>query len=246
MSQSIKPESSSTLKPIEDVLESIGKSINESIGKSPSNITTNTTAYTSNRISTPISSDSITSSLAFKIIMFLIIVLAGIVGYTYLEKEVNQLIANIKNYFETKKYTEKEQEQQKEIEKENTSSDQKTEDVIKDVQSDIEKNKKNKKKEEPVNYTPSSKLNSVIFDDPEIEEYKKDTLQKALNDASQSGGEVIPDASESRIQSGKTGWCFIGSDNLSRSCAEIGVNDMCMSGEIYPTKDVCINPNLRA
>lgn len=243
MSQSIKPESSSTLKPIEDVLESIGKSINESIGKSSSNVTTNTTTSTSNGISMPVSTDSITSTLAFKIIMILIIVLAGIVGYTYLEKEVNQLIANIKNYFETKKYTEKEE--QKEIEKENTSSDQKIEDVIKDVQSDIEKNK-NKKKEEPVNYPPSSKLNAVIFDDPEVEEYKKDTLQKALNDASQSGGEVIPDSSESRIQSGKPGWCFIGSDNLSRSCAEIGVNDMCMSGEIYPTKDVCINPNLRA
>jgi len=238
MSQSIKSET--TLKPIEGVLESLSFS-----EKSSNNI------FTAPSMST---TESITSSLAFKVIIFLIILLAGIIGYTYLEKEVNQLIANIKNYIETKKYTNEEQEKKKEIEKENTSNEQNTEDIIKDIQSDIEKNKKNNnnknnknknKKEEPVNYPTSSKLNASPVEE-EVEEYQKDALQKALNDAAQSGGEVIPDATESRIQSGKTGWCFIGANNLSRSCAEIGVNDMCMSGEIYPTKDVCINPNLRA
>lgn len=99
-----------------------------------------------------------------------------------------------------------------------------------------------KKKEQPINYPSSSKLNSAILDDEDIEEYKRDALQKALDDAAQNGGEVIPDGSQ---VNGKKGWCFIGADKFSRTCAEIGVNDMCMSGEIYPTKDVCINPNLR-
>ena len=227
---SIKSET--TLKPIENILESL----------SFSERTSNNT-FTAPSMPT---AESITSSFAFKVIIILILLLSGIVGYTYLEKEVNQIIANIKNYFETKKYTKKEQEKQKEIEKENTSTEQTTEDIIKDVQSDIKKNK-NEKKEQPINYPSSSKLNSsVILDDSEVEEYKRDALQKALNDASQSGGEVIPDSAESRIQSGKTGWCFIGADNLSRTCSQIGINDMCMSGEIYPTKDVCINPSLRA
>jgi hypothetical protein len=226
-------KSETTLKPIENILESL------SFSKRSSDNT-----FTAPSMPT---AESITSSFAFKVIIILILLLLGIVGYTYLEKEVNQLIANIKNYFETKKYTKKEQEKQKEIEKENTSTEQTTEDIIKDVQLDIEKNKKNKNnKKEPDNYPSSSNLNSSILDNSEVEEYKRDTLQKALNDASQSGGEVIPDSSESRIQSGKTGWCFIGSDNLSRTCSQIGVNDMCMSGEIYPTKDVCINPSLRA
>jgi hypothetical protein len=227
MSQPIKTET--TLKPIENVLESLSfsKKTSNNVFTAPSMLTT----------------ESVTSSFAFKIIIILIILLVGIVGYTYLEKEVNQLIANIQNYFETKKYTKKEQEKQKEIEKEKTSTEQTTEDVIKDIQTDIEKNK-NKKNKEPVNYPTSSKLNSSPVEE-NIEEYQRDALQKALNDAAQSGGEVIPDATESRIQSGKTGWCFIGADNLSRTCSQIGVNDMCMSGEIYPTKDVCINPNLR-
>jgi hypothetical protein len=240
MSQSVKLESSSILNPIENILESLSFSKEKSI----------TSNYTAPSISSAtISAESITSSLAFKIIIILIVLLAGIIGYTYLEKEVNQWIANIKNYFETKKYTKKEkehaeeQEKQKEIESENTPKEQTIEDVVKDIQSDIEKNKnKNKnKKEEPINYSASSKLNSSPVEE-DVEEYQKDTLQKALNDASQSGGEVVPDGAES----GKAGWCFIGADNLSRTCAEIGVNDMCMSGEIYPTKDVCINPRLRA
>ena len=76
-----------------------------------------------------------------------------------------------------------------------------------------------------------------------------DSLQKALNDSSKSNG-VQPDDSLSRIQSsstsGKAGWCFIGEDQGLRTCSEIGVNDKCMSGDVFPTQDVCMNPNLRA
>lgn len=244
MSQSIKTQS--TLNLIENILESLSISGKSNNGTSTS-INSNT-KFTAPSLPTR---ESITSSLGFKIIVILILLLIGIVGYTYLEKEVNGWIANIKNYFETKKYTKKEEERQKEIEKEKTSDEQTTEDVIKDAQDSIDKNKngknKNDKNQEPVNYTASSKLNSSAFEkESNVEEYSKDALQKALDDAAQSGGEVIPDSSESRIQSGKSGWCLIGTDNSARSCAEVGVNDVCMSGDIYPRKDVCINPSLRA
>ena len=240
MSQSIKSENASTLKPIEDILESISFS-NKSTNNSVSN------KITAPQLSMP-TTESFTSSLTFKIIIILIILLVGIVGYTYLEKQINQLIANIQNYFETIKYRKEENEElkkQKELEEENTPKEQTTEDIIKDAQSDIEENKKNKnKKEEPVNYISSTKLNvSAIENSEDVEEYQKDALQKALNDASQIGGEVIPDGTQ---VTGKKGWCFIGAEKLNRTCAEIGVNDICMSGEIYPMKDVCINPNLRA
>lgn len=42
-----------------------------------------------------------------------------------------------------------------------------------------------------------------------------------------------------------TGYCYIGEDRGNRSCIYVGKNDNCMSGQIYPTMDVCINPNLR-
>lgn len=44
---------------------------------------------------------------------------------------------------------------------------------------------------------------------------------------------------------GKAGWCYIGTDRGFRSCAKVGVNDTCMSGDIFPSKEICINPSLR-
>ena len=73
-----------------------------------------------------------------------------------------------------------------------------------------------------------------------IEKYKEDTLEKALSNASQSANEVQPSDSI-----GKSGWCYIGEDLGVRTCTNIGVNDVCMSGNIFPTQEVCINPSLR-
>jgi hypothetical protein len=56
------------------------------------------------------------------------------------------------------------------------------------------------------------------------------------------------DSSSSNIQkgSGKRGWCFIGEDRGIRACAKVGLNDKCMSGDIFPTSEICVNPRLRA
>lgn len=43
----------------------------------------------------------------------------------------------------------------------------------------------------------------------------------------------------------KSGYCYVGTDRNFRSCVYVGRNDTCMSGEIFPTIDVCINPKLR-
>jgi len=44
---------------------------------------------------------------------------------------------------------------------------------------------------------------------------------------------------------GNAGYCYIGEDRGIRSCMYVGNGDRCMSGMIYPTMDVCVNPNLR-
>ena len=58
-----------------------------------------------------------------------------------------------------------------------------------------------------------------------------------------------PDDSLSVTQKGKTsgkaGYCFVGEDRGNRSCAYVNESDTCMSGNIFPSKDKCINPNLR-
>ena len=59
----------------------------------------------------------------------------------------------------------------------------------------------------------------------------------------------MPDDATSVTQStgrSKSGYCYIGEDRGFRSCIKVGENDQCMSGDIFPTMDICINPNLRA
>ncbi len=55
------------------------------------------------------------------------------------------------------------------------------------------------------------------------------------------------DHSVHRPNTGKAGWCYVGLDHNSlRTCANVGVNDTCMSGDIFPSQAVCVNPHLRA
>ena len=76
---------------------------------------------------------------------------------------------------------------------------------------------------------------------------EEDSLEKALENASSTVNQgPSPDDSRSVFQStGKSGWCFIGQDQGVRTCAEVGVNDMCMSGDIFPSQEICMNPSLR-
>jgi hypothetical protein len=56
-----------------------------------------------------------------------------------------------------------------------------------------------------------------------------------------------PDSSmESSVQCrGKKGWCYVGEEGGNRSCLEVGANNYCQSGNVYPSRDICINPSLR-
>ena len=69
-------------------------------------------------------------------------------------------------------------------------------------------------------------------------------LQRALSHAKKESPQ--PDDATSRTQrSGKTGYCYIGEDRGFRSCIKVGEEDTCMSGDIFPTHAICINPRLR-
>jgi len=43
----------------------------------------------------------------------------------------------------------------------------------------------------------------------------------------------------------KSGSCYIGTDKGFRNCVSVGEGDKCMSGDIFPTLEMCINPKLR-
>ena len=60
---------------------------------------------------------------------------------------------------------------------------------------------------------------------------------------------VLPSDIKPSIGSGEnklqSGFCYIGEDRGFRSCISVGSGDTCMSGDIFPTQAVCINPKLR-
>ena len=41
------------------------------------------------------------------------------------------------------------------------------------------------------------------------------------------------------------GYCYIGTDRGIRSCIDVKPGDHCMSGKIFPRRDICVNPSLR-
>ena len=61
--------------------------------------------------------------------------------------------------------------------------------------------------------------------------------------------EPEPDDAGSKTQmskpNAKAGFCYIGEDRGYRSCPQVGEGDNCMSGEIFPSRDICVNPLLR-
>lgn len=102
--------------------------------------------------------------------------------------------------------------------------------------------------------SPSSAPSSVPasqIQGPPGDIMKANALNKALNTSASSQGtagqDYQADDSTSSIQHGgsKSGWCYIGEDRGFRTCAEVGANDTCMSGDIFPSQEICINPNLR-
>jgi hypothetical protein len=104
--------------------------------------------------------------------------------------------------------------------------------------------------------TPNTASSSVKGQPIDQQQYKTDvsqldqsTLNKALNTAQsqqpQQQDYQANDASSSVHSAGKSGWCYIGEDRGFRSCAQVGVNDTCMSGDIFPSQEICMNPNLR-
>jgi len=93
----------------------------------------------------------------------------------------------------------------------------------------------------------SSSVQSTI---PQPNPVANSSLNRALNTSKQQqpsndGDYQANEAASSINAGGKAGWCYIGEDRGFRTCAQVGVNDQCMSGDIFPTNEICINPNLR-
>jgi hypothetical protein len=46
------------------------------------------------------------------------------------------------------------------------------------------------------------------------------------------------------ISSGKTQYCLVGEFQSKRGCIEVGSNDLCLSGQLFSSKELCMNPTM--
>jgi hypothetical protein len=76
------------------------------------------------------------------------------------------------------------------------------------------------------------------------EKEKEKSIKQALDYAAKNQYPSPNDTTSNKFQP-KSGLCFIGEDRGNRACIEVSESDKCMSGNIFPSMDVCVNPNLR-
>lgn len=66
------------------------------------------------------------------------------------------------------------------------------------------------------------------------------------NDNNDNKGEPSADKTSNPIQnpisSGKSNWCLVGEYQGRRGCIAISDSDKCMSGQIFPSQQACLNP----
>ncbi len=80
-----------------------------------------------------------------------------------------------------------------------------------------------------------------------IKASKGDTkLDKALSKSKLKSHEPDADTTENPIQNpiskSKNSWCLVGEFESRRGCIEVGDTSKCMSGQTFPTRELCMNP----
>ena len=74
---------------------------------------------------------------------------------------------------------------------------------------------------------------------------KPESVNKSVNKSVKT--EPTPDTTTNPIQkpitSSKSNWCLVGEYQGRRGCIEVGDNDKCMSGQVFPSQFTCLNPN---
>ena len=76
-------------------------------------------------------------------------------------------------------------------------------------------------------------------------------LEKSIQTQSVRSNQIfqpVPSPSSMPIQnpisSSKTSYCLVGEFQEKRGCIEVGENDLCMSGQLFSSRELCMNPTL--
>ncbi len=119
--------------------------------------------------------------------------------------------------------------------------------MYKDFQPSTQLDQLEKKYQELSQSTP---LETTKPEKPVLDTIEKKEKDQQKNEIKQESGGV------KRIEQGinrysdeqqvkKNGFCYIGYDKNQRECTNVFEGDICMSGQVFPTMAVCLNPHLR-
>lgn len=86
----------------------------------------------------------------------------------------------------------------------------------------------------PTNLTQINPLDIKLNQDKHISTPKQPTEDTAENPI------------QKPISASKSGWCLIGEYENRRGCIEVGEQDKCLSGQIFPNQKMCLNPTMTA
>lgn len=86
---------------------------------------------------------------------------------------------------------------------------------------------------EEVNNNPD-KLDNVLKEKKEVD-YDKDLEKKGNYKANNISLNVNK----------KNGFCYLGEDRGVRTCVQVNEDDTCLSNQVFPTQELCVNPNLK-
>lgn len=70
------------------------------------------------------------------------------------------------------------------------------------------------------------------------------TYSANANSYSSPSNDISENPIQKPISSNKTGWCLVGEYKNKRGCIEIGEHEKCMSGQVFPEQQMCLNPNV--
>jgi len=66
----------------------------------------------------------------------------------------------------------------------------------------------------------------------------------AVNRPPSYGDDTTANPVQNPISSGKSQWCLVGEYENRRGCVEVEDANKCMSGQLFPTQQMCLNPTL--
>jgi hypothetical protein len=190
------------------------------------NITPNNTNYNNNfvsydsKLSNTLETTTNSSIMPIIIILIILIIIFGLI-YLFRNKIYNYLLELWNDYNKNNSQISdfiKKIFQDSKTKKEEEEKKKKEEEDLKKEKSQIEQEKENEKKKELEKNSGLNQLNQKVND---LSNYRKDQIATS------------------------NGFCYIGYDLGQRECTDIYTGEVCMSGQIFPTMDVCLNPKLR-